>query len=131
MSLFDGRCVFLPYCLKMQECGRYAVLNRAYKPLGFFTRDYIEYSDYPVLLTVRITSKTAAKISHCNDTNVSEIFLYDDGCIPTRSFSDWECYAARLQTLLSIPIHGGAQNVESVSGRAIRFKNIRDAKKTL
>ena len=37
MPLGDFRSVFMPYCLRKQKDGRYVVLNREYKPVGFFT----------------------------------------------------------------------------------------------
>ena len=62
MALQDFRAVFMPYCIERQPDGRYVVLNRAYKPLGFFTSDYIRYSDHPVAVGLRITPKTADKL---------------------------------------------------------------------
>ena len=39
---------FLPYCLRRQPDGRWLLLNRHYKPVGFFTKRYIDYDDPPV-----------------------------------------------------------------------------------
>jgi hypothetical protein len=35
MSHSDFRAMFFPYCLQKQKDGRYVVLNREYKPVGF------------------------------------------------------------------------------------------------
>jgi len=82
MSLGDFRSVFLPYCIRKQPDGRYAVLNRAYKPVGFFTRDIVMYEDHPVLVTIKgLTKAKAAKVSYAGSDNVDEIFLYNDWCV--------------------------------------------------
>ena len=128
MSLFDIRAIALPYCLKLQACGRYVLLNREYKPLGFYTRGYINYGDFPVLITMRMTPQKAAKISCGNYANVSEIFLYDDGCIPINSFENWRAYTERLLELSSLRILDTEQDINSIKGRVIRIKNLRDAK---
>jgi len=90
--------LFLPYCLQQQEDGRYAVLNRAYKPVGFFTQDHIEYGNYPILVALRIRSKTASRLSWNQDGNTSSIFLYDGGS-PTRSKVKMKSYLERLELL--------------------------------
>lgn len=37
----DFLSFFMPYCLKKHPDGRYAVLNRKYKPVGMVTDDQI------------------------------------------------------------------------------------------
>jgi hypothetical protein len=76
----DARQVFLPYCIQQVEDGRYVVLNRNYKPLGFRSRERVDYNDYAVPL--RITAKQAAKMSWRGDSGTTMIFFYNDGCIP-------------------------------------------------
>lgn len=39
----DFRASYLPYCLIRQADGRYAVVNRRYKPLGYITSDWVDY----------------------------------------------------------------------------------------
>jgi hypothetical protein len=130
MGLFDIRAIVLPYCLKLQACGRYALLNRAYKPLGFYTREYINYGDFPVLITMRMTPQKAAKISYAKDTNIREVFLYNDGCAPTSSPENWQAYTERLLSLSLIRILGAEQDIDSIKSRVIRTRNLRDAKIT-
>ena len=66
MPLHDFRSVNLPYCLKKQPDGKYVVLNREYKPIGFKTKDWVGYEQYPVAVKIKgLTAKVAAKISCC------------------------------------------------------------------
>ena len=105
MSLGDFRSVFLPYCIRKQPDGRYAVLNREYKPVGFFTDDFINYEEHPVLVTIKgLTKARAAKISYSGSDNVDEIFLYNDGCVPTSSASNMRAYMARLEILAKLAV---------------------------
>ena len=65
MSLNDFRSVFMPYITEKQSDGRYAVLNRECKPVGFYTKDFVTYADYPVLVNLKgLTRTKAAKISY-------------------------------------------------------------------
>ncbi|MDN7754742.1 hypothetical protein [Burkholderia gladioli] len=74
MPLKDVRSVFLPYCVQRQQDGRYAVLNREYKPLGFWTRAYVTYADHPTLVKIKgLTAARAAKISYMGDADVGTI----------------------------------------------------------
>lgn len=129
MSLSNIQNVALPYCLKMQPCGRYVLLNREYKPVGFYTRDYIDYSNHPILLTIRITPKLAEKISCTGSPNTEEIFLFNDGCRPQSSLNNWIMYAARLQILADIDVKDSAQQTSSIKGTAIRLRNLKQLPK--
>ncbi|MDO3387200.1 hypothetical protein QWI17_15260 [Gilvimarinus sp. SDUM040013] len=121
---FDIRCVVLPYCLELQECGRYAVLNRNYKPLGFIVDDFVNYQQYPVLLTVRITPRLARTISHKASADTSKIYLYDDGCLPTASAKAWASYCARLNKLIGLNVSGPEQREHNMDGRNVRRLNL-------
>lgn len=84
MPLGDVRSVHLPYCIERQADGRYVVLNREYKPLGFKTKDFIKYENYPVGVKLPgLRPATAAKISYNASKDLGTIYLYDDGCVPT------------------------------------------------
>jgi len=97
MPLGDFRSVFMPYCLRKQDDGRYVVLNREYKPVGFFTRDFVKYEEHPVAVKLQgIGPATAEKLSWKGDTNTEEIFLYNDGCIPTDGAENMKKYLAKL-----------------------------------
>lgn len=105
MPLNDFRSVFMPYCLKKQTDGRYAVLNREYKPVGFYTREEIIYESFPVLVKFkRLTTTQAKKISFNGDPNTSKIFLYNDSCVPTHSASHMKAYLGRLENLARLRI---------------------------
>ena len=60
MPLGDFRAVFLPDCLQKQEDGHYAVLNREYKPVGFYTRNWVKYEKHPVLVKLKDVTKAKA-----------------------------------------------------------------------
>lgn len=103
MPLCDFASVFLPYIIEKQEDGRYAVLNREYKPVGFCTGKWINYEEYPVLVRFEgLTKKEAAKISFSGDADIDKIVLYNDGCIPTSGEKAMASYLARLEILAGL-----------------------------
>lgn len=105
MPLGDFRSVFLPYCLDKQPDGKYAVLNREYKPVGFKTREYIKYEEYPVCVELKgIGPATAAKISFKGDDNTDRIYLYNDGCVPTASAENMKAYLKRIDLLAKLKV---------------------------
>lgn len=105
MPLNDFRSVFMPYCIARQADGRYAVLNREYKPVGFYTRERIAYDAYPVLVKFkRLTTTQAKKISCAGDPSTEKIFLYNDGCVPTHSATHMKAYLERLAILARVSI---------------------------
>jgi hypothetical protein len=99
----DVRRVFMPYCLQRLEDGRYVVLNRYYKPLGLDNRHF-DYDDYAVKL--RITAKGAAKLSFKGSEDVNNIYLYNDGSIPTRGAAAMKAYLGRIATLMKLKVSG-------------------------
>jgi hypothetical protein len=105
MALNDFRAVFLPYCLDKQSDGRYVVLNREYKPIGFKTRENIKYEDYPICVELKgIGPVTAAKLSFEGDPNTDRIYLYNDGCVPTQSAEHMKNYLERLKILAKLKV---------------------------
>ena len=105
MPLNDFRSVFMPYCLRKQEDGTYVVLNREYKPIGFKTKETVDYKNYPICVHLKgIGPSTASKLS-CNGSNdVKNIYLYDDGCIPTASSEYMKSYLSKLELLAKLKI---------------------------
>lgn len=92
--------IHLPYCIKRLPDESYVVLNRDYKPLGFFTKEHLVYEQYPVTFRfARLSPATAAKISVHGHEDLDMIFLYDDGTIPNDSDANMKAYMARLATL--------------------------------
>ena len=105
MPLGDFRSVYFPYCLKKQEDGSYAVLNHEYKPVGFNTRDFIYYADFPVTSKLKgIGVGTARKLSYSGSSDLDTIYLYNDGCIPVHSASAMESYLKKLKVLAKLEV---------------------------
>jgi len=101
----DFRSVFLPYCIKKLTDGRYVVLNRKYKPLGFSTSEKLDYKSYPITVKMRgLKAKTAVKLSWNGDNNTDEIFLYNDGCVPTKNEKFMSAYLERLKILSAMKV---------------------------
>ncbi|MEH2331482.1 hypothetical protein [Nostoc sp.] len=105
MALNDFRAVFLPYCIEKQPDGRYVVLNREYKPVGFKTKEHIKYEEYPICIELKgIGLATAAKLSYKGDSNTDKIYLYNDGCVPTESAEHMKNYLKRLEILAKLKV---------------------------
>lgn len=97
------RITHFPYCLKRQEDGSHVVLNRNYKPIGFMTGEWITYADYPVGAKIKgIGPKTAAELDYKGRESTDEIFLYNDGCVPTAGKEHMQAYLARLAKLMTL-----------------------------
>jgi hypothetical protein len=76
MSFDNFNAVYMPYCLQRQEDGRYAVLNREYKPLGFTTKDWIRYDNYPVCAEIKgMNSAMASRLSYKGSDDTESIYL--------------------------------------------------------
>ncbi|KDN94605.1 hypothetical protein [Hydrogenovibrio marinus] len=89
-----------PYCIKQQEDGSYVVLNRDYKPIGFNTRQQVNYEDYPVSFKIPGLSKVVArKLSWEGKDDKTIIYLYNDGTNPKISPENMEAYLERLERL--------------------------------
>lgn len=97
--------IYLPYCLLRQPDGRHAILNRAYKPLGFNTHDHVAYEDYPILASFyRLTAKAAEKASWNGSPDTDSIMLYDSYSNPQRSPKYFKEYVMRLKYLNGLKI---------------------------
>jgi hypothetical protein len=105
MALGNVCAVFFPYCLKKQEDGRYAVLNREYKPVGFYTRDWVKYEEHPVLVKLKgLTKAKAAKLSDKGEPNLDQISLYSDATNPVRSKANMRSYLNKLEILAGLSV---------------------------
>ena len=105
MALNDYRAVFMPYCLRKQEDGRYAVLNREYRPVGFKTSDWINYDDYPVCVNIKGLGPTTAKKLSCSGSkDTDNIFLYHDGCNPVKDEDYMSDYLEKLELLAKMQV---------------------------
>jgi len=107
MPLNNFSAVFLPYCLKRQPDGRYAVLNREYKPVGFFTKATVEYAKYPVLVKLPgLKAATAARLSAYGDSDADRIYLYKSNRSLVQSPTAMREYMARLEILARYKVPG-------------------------
>lgn len=97
----DFRKICLPYCIQRQDDGRYIILNRNYKPIGFTTRtgQWLKYEDYPISLSLKITPTRASQLSGEYPPDLKFIFLYDDYTIPTTSKKHMTAYLKKLELL--------------------------------
>jgi hypothetical protein len=94
---YELRYIYLPYCIQRQKDGSYIVLNRDYKPLGIKPTELVDYESYPIKVKLRgLGAATAAKISWKGSRELSAIYLYNDGCVPTSSNANMTAYLARL-----------------------------------
>jgi hypothetical protein len=97
------RYTHFPYCLQRQPSGRYLLLNRNYKPVGFFTDERLDYETYPITIEIRgLTPEVAASVDCKQRALLDAIYLYDDGCIPTDDAASMEAYLKRLVVLMTL-----------------------------
>lgn len=103
MALYDFRSIYLPYCLKRLSNGRYVVLNREYKPLGFNTHEHLNYEDYPIAAKIKgITKKLASEISIDGSSSLDEIFLYNDKTNPSSNSKNLKEYLKKIERLTKL-----------------------------
>ncbi len=99
MSKQDFRHLFLPYLLKKTPQG-YAVLNRAYAPLGFRSTDHAAEVAEDALAQLHIDARTAAALSCSGSEDTESIYLYDDASVPTSGAGALALYLDRLARLM-------------------------------
>jgi hypothetical protein len=116
LPMSDVRYLCLPYCLKRQPDGRWLILNRKYKPLGFTTTAWVEYGAYPIALKLRMTPTLAAQLSHdgqgiklkpnCDGAGATSptIHLYNDACSPGLGGAAMQAYLQRLAVLARVKV---------------------------
>lgn len=101
----EFRSIYLPYCLQKQEDGRFIVLNRNYKPIGFNSLDHFDYNAYPISGKIKELNASAIKKLAWNGIlDKGFIFLYNDALIPTRSKENMDQYLERLKILASYQV---------------------------
>lgn len=101
----DFRATYLPYCLILQAYGRYAVVNRRYKPLGYITSEWVEYQDKPILAHLSgLGPATIRKLSWNGGENAERIYLYNDGCVPTANATYMRAYLDRIAILAKLKV---------------------------
>jgi hypothetical protein len=104
----DFRAIYFPYCIQKLEDGSWVILNRKYKPVGFNTSDYIEYGQYPVSAKIEdITPAILKKLSYTGKVSGDSVYLYNDGCVPTRTEKDMNSYLKKLEILAKLTVIRG------------------------
>lgn len=99
----DFRAIYFPYCLQKQKDGSWVILNREYKPVGFNTSEFITYEEFPVAVKLEgLTPKKANKLAYSGEMEGDRIYLYNDGCVPTRSKKNMDAYLEKLAILAKL-----------------------------
>jgi hypothetical protein len=103
MAIENVRAVYFPYCIEKCADGSWVLLNRNYKPIGFNTSEFINYSDYPVAMKIKgLGQSTLKKLSYKDEEPGDRVYLYNDGCIPTMSGAAMSAYLKKLEILLNL-----------------------------
>ena len=101
MLSFNFRWWFLPRCIDKQSDGSYVFLHRDHKPIGFCTKDFVHYEDYPVAVRIRSLTPGVVKLLSCTGSpDTSRICLYDSSCNPDTSIKHMESYLAKLRLMM-------------------------------
>jgi hypothetical protein len=79
------------------------ILNRYYKPLGIDTHDMVDYLPWSFEFA-RMGPSVAAKLSWRCAGDIDNIWLYNDGCVPTSSAWAMAGYLERLAYLMSLKL---------------------------
>jgi len=91
------------YYLQKHEDGSYAIFNRECKPVGFNTRDYFNYQEFPVTTTFKGTgSGIANKLSYKGSEATDTIYLYNDGCVPIQSTANMNVCLKKMDILAKL-----------------------------
>jgi hypothetical protein len=97
--------IAFPYCIQRQMDGSYILLNREYKPIGFWTEDCLDYGEYPIGIRFKgLKEDTIRKISIDGEPRDDAIYLYDDGSVPIRNRKNMRDYLERLSVLMSLKV---------------------------
>ena len=95
----------MPYCVKQLQGGTYVLLNRDYKPIGFYSAEFVSYNGYPIAHEIKsLTPEIAAQISYNSDPSITLIYLYGDGSVPTENKKNWDSYMKRLELLMKLHV---------------------------
>ena len=113
MALNNFFDINFPYGLKRDTDNKWRAFNRSYLPLGWHTKQDAGFSleqtefvsgCYPGLTEKQLTGLAASpeNIGYDENGKIMQIMLYNDSCIPSRSKSNWDKYAARLEKLCKV-----------------------------
>jgi hypothetical protein len=100
--MHNFRWWFLPYCLQRLENGKYVVLNRAYKPVGMVTEEWVDYEPHGV--KIKIGKNQARALSYNKSEEKERVYLYDDATNPNRSKATMDEYLRKVGLLAAYTI---------------------------
>lgn len=100
---------FLPYCLRRQPDGRYALLNRRMVPVGLFVplvagRPEPPFADVHLLWLPGLTPSIAKVISVDGSDNTEAVMLYKSIDAVLRTEEAFQSYTARLYILMQLRV---------------------------
>ena len=105
MALDDFRAIYLPYCIEKLKDGSWVFLNREYKPVGFNTKKYINYEEYPVATRFKgLAPAILRKLSYTGDVTGDRVYLYHDGTNPLLSPMHMKEYQKKLAILAKLRV---------------------------
>ena len=85
------RILFMPYCMKRVVGDQYEFLNRNYEPLR-----------RGIHRVVGLTPDKAEQISWNGSRDLDTLYLYNDGCIPSKNLAYMKAYKERLEAFLDL-----------------------------
>lgn len=104
----DVKLWFMPYCVRRQPDGRYAILNRRMVPVGLVLPDPASrderLSDAHLVRLPGLTPMAARLISWDGSEDTEAVYLYksaDRVILPEETF---EAYASRLYVLMQLVV---------------------------
>lgn len=106
---------FLPYCLSELKDGQLIVLNRAYKPLGVRSREWVDYDspefNYAKVSASQVDLTPLKARGGCSVLGDYVHHFYDDSCSPRYKNSYAIAYVALVERVFSplISQHRGAK----------------------
>ena len=101
----EFRRICLPYVLQEQKDGSYIALNRNYKPIGFRIEKWVDYAAYPISFRFKGLSPDMIEKLSVNRPFNGDIYLYDDGCVPTRRKKYMTVYLEKLAMLMKLEVY--------------------------
>jgi len=101
----EFRRICLPYVLQQQKDGSYIALNRNYKPIGFRIEKWVDYDAYPIGFRFKGLSPDMIRKLSIQAHTDGDIYLYDDGCVPTRRKKHMTAYLEKLAMLMKLDVY--------------------------
>lgn len=110
----DVRLWFLPYCVRREPCGRYAILNRKYLPVGTVAPNGPgalpgTIAAGHLVSLPGLTSDLAATISFNGSLNTEAIYLYESGNEAVLAGEEFNRFTQRLRVLSKLVVKAQSQ----------------------